>query len=468
MPLRLDYTNMMAPAIEGGITDAEWRDAGTRFAAAHAAVVSLHGEGTLGFLDLPDDRALHRRTLDYVERVRRRSGADALTDVVVLGIGGSALGPIALRTALRPPHWNLLDDDARGGYPRLHVMDNVDPATINALLGRIDLRRSLFVVTSKSGGTAETMAQYLVVRDRLNATLGETAAKERLVFVTDPEKGALRALARTEQIEALEIPANVGGRFSVLTPVGLLPAALIGIDTTALLDGAADMRTRCASGKLGHNIAGVFASLQHLADTVHGRRVQVLMPYSDALRDMADWFVQLWAESLGKHRAAGDAGVGPTPLAALGATDQHSQVQLFMEGPPDKTVTFIGVEQSDADVVIPSLHPDVPELAYLGGHRLGELLDIERRATAGALARRGRPNMTVTMEVVDPFRIGELLMLLELATAYAGQLYGVNAFDQPGVELGKQFTYAMLGRADADEARREWELLPKSDPARVI
>jgi glucose-6-phosphate isomerase len=192
------------------------------------------------------------------------------------------------------------------------------------------------------------------------------------------------------------------------------------------------------------------------------------MPYSDALRDMADWFVQLWAESLGKHRVAGDAGVGPTPLGALGATDQHSKVQLFMEGPGDKTVTFIAVEEGGADVTIPRLHADVPELAYLGGHQLGELLDIERRATAGALARRGRPNMTLTLERVDPFHVGALFMFLELATAYAGRLYGVNAFDQPGVELGKQFTYGMLGRADADAARREWDLLPKPDSKRIV
>ena len=468
MPLRLDYSNMMAPPIDGGITDAEWREIGARFATAHAAVGRLHAAGTLGFLDLPDDRTLHRATEAYVARVRARSGADALTDVVVLGIGGSALGPLALRTALRPPQWNLLDATARAGHPRLHVLDNVDPANISALLARLDLRGSLFVVTSKSGGTAETMAQYLVVRARLTAALGEAAARERLVFVTDPEKGALRAIARAEAVAALEIPANVGGRFSVLTPVGVLPAALMGIDTARLLAGAAAMRTRCASDDLTLNIAGAFAALQHLADTKHGRRIQVLMPYSDALRDMAAWFVQLWAESLGKHRTPGDAGVGPTPLAALGATDQHSQVQLFMEGPADKTVTFLGVDQVSGDVEIPRLHPDIAELAYLGGHRLGELLDIERRATAGALARRGRPNMTLTMEAVDPFRVGQLLMLLELATAYAGQLYGVNAFDQPGVELGKQFTYAMLGRADADEARREWNLLPNSDPSRVI
>jgi glucose-6-phosphate isomerase len=456
----------MAPPIDGGITEAEWRDAASRFEDAHRGVADEYASGTLGFLDLPDDRALHQQTLDYVPRVKARAGE--LTDVVVLGIGGSALGPIALRTSLRPPQWNLLDDAARGGEPRLHVLDNVDPANLSALLGRLDLRRSLFVVISKSGGTAETMAQYLVVRARLNEVLGEAGARERLVFVTDPQKGALRTIARNEKIAALEIPANVGGRFSVLTPVGILPAALIGIDTAGLLAGAADMRTRCASKVLGSNIAGTWAALQYLADTKHGRPIQVLMPYSDALRDMADWFVQLWAESLGKHKVAGDAGVGPTPLGALGATDQHSKVQLFMEGPGDKTVTFIGVEEGAVDVTIPRLHADVPELAYLGGHQLGELLDIERRATAGALARRGRPNMTLTLERVDAFHVGALFMFLELATAYAGRLYGVNAFDQPGVELGKQFTYAMLGRADADAARREWELLPKPDPKRVV
>jgi glucose-6-phosphate isomerase len=468
MTLRLDYTNMMAPSIAGGVTDDEWRAIGERFSAAHLAVANQMTNGSLGFLELPDDRALHEQTLQYVARARARQGEERLTDVVVLGIGGSALGPIALRTALRPPQWNLLDDAARGGHPRLHVLDNVDPVNISALLSRLDLWKSLFVVTSKSGGTAETMSQYLVVRGRLDEALGEAGARDRLVFVTDPEKGALRAIARKEGIAALDIPANVGGRFSVLTPVGMLPAALIGIDTFELLSGAGDMRTQCASGVLTKNMAGAFAALQYLADTKHGRHVDVLMPYSDALRDMAAWFVQLWAESLGKHRVPGDPGVGPTPLAALGATDQHSQVQLFMEGPPDKTVTFIAVEQVSDDVVIPTLHQDIPELAYLGGHRLGELLDIERRATAGALARRNRPNMTLELESVDPFHVGALLMFLELATAYAGQLYGVNAFDQPGVELGKQFTYAMLGRTDAEQARQEWNLLPKPDPRRII
>ncbi|NUQ21232.1 MAG: glucose-6-phosphate isomerase [Gemmatimonadaceae bacterium] len=464
MSVTIDYSNMLArddasAEAHAALSESAWSATRGDFARAQAVFASQRAHGVLGFLDLPTDAALAKQSTDFVAATRGR-----YHDVVVLGIGGSALGPIALRTALRPSGWNSLPDVARGEWPRLHVLDNVDPVTILALLERLELARTLFIVISKSGGTAETMAQYLVVRQRLEEALGSEKAKEALVFVTDPEKGALRPLARAEGIRALDIPANVGGRFSVLTPVGILPAALMGIDVGHLLAGAEDMRRRCESEELAKNPAGVFAMLQYLADTTLGKHVQVLMPYSDPLRDFAAWFVQLWAESLGKARKSDGAHVGPTPLAALGATDQHSQVQLFMEGPADKTITFIAVKEGGADVEIPKRHQDVAELAYLGGHRLGELLDIERRATAGALARRGRPNMTITLDRVDPWHIGGLIMLLEIATIYAGALYDVNPLDQPGVELGKQFTYAMLGRADAERARQEWNMLPKADP----
>ena len=455
MSLTIDYTNMMAEVVAGGIDAAAWSDAQRSFAAVHAGLGRRRDAGELGFLDLPGASALHEQSLAFARGAQGR-----FDDIVILGIGGSALGPIALRTALLPPSWNALSAKERDGRPRLHVLDNVDPRTIAHLLDRLALDRALFVVTSKSGGTAETMAQYLVVRDRLDRALGN-AARNHLVLVTDPQKGALRTLAHQQGIPAVDIPANVGGRFSVLTPVGVLPAALVGMDTAAMLAGAADMAKRSSASDISKNPAGVFAALQFLAHTRHGRHVQVMMPYSDALRDMADWFVQLWAESLGKHARAGDEGVGPTPIAALGATDQHSQVQLFMEGPPDKTVTFIAVKEREVDVTIPSLHKDVKELAYLGGHQLGELLDIEQRATAGALAVRGRPNMTIHLDRVDAWHVGALFMLLEIATIYAGEMYGVNPLDQPGVELGKQFTYAQLGRADAEQARREWNMLPK-------
>jgi glucose-6-phosphate isomerase len=458
MTLRIDYTNMMGDVINGGIAAADWASGPDAFRRAHAGLNGRRDAGELGFLTLPTDDALHRQSTDFAAKAKAR-----FDDVVVLGIGGSALGPIALRTALLEPAWNSLTAKERDGQPRLHVLDNVDPHTITALLGRLSLDRALFVVTSKSGGTAETMAQYLVVRERL--IQAKLDVKDHLVFVTDPKKGALRQIANEEGIAALDIPPAVGGRYSVLTPVGILPAALVGIDTAQLMAGARDIAERCASAgdALTKNPAGIFATLQYLADTKLGRHIHVLMPYSDPLRDIADWFVQLWAESLGKHRTSGDPGVGPTPLGALGATDQHSKVQLFMEGAPDKTVTFIAVAEGGAELTIPKLHSNVTELGYLGGHQLGELLSIEQRATAGALARRGRPNMTMHIDRVDAWHLGALFMLLEIATIYAGELYGVNPLDQPGVELGKQFTYAMLGRPDAEQARQEWNLLPKPD-----
>ncbi|MGH7602943.1 MAG: glucose-6-phosphate isomerase [Gemmatimonadaceae bacterium] len=454
MTLRLDYSNMMISP--GGIDQKTWSSAPAKFAGAKRGFDSLSGSGAVGFVDLPRDSRLLAQVTSFAQTARGK-----YDDVVILGIGGSALGPIALRTALRPSGWNMLDEKSRGGYPRLHVLDNVDPETIAALLARLRLPRTLFIVTSKSGGTAETMSQFLIVHERLLAE--KLDVTQQMVFVTDPKQGALRPLAERLKVPALEIPPNIGGRFSVLTAVGTLPAALIGIDVAALLQGAAEMASRCESPDLARNPAGVYAMLQWLADTEEKKSIAVFMPYSDPLRDFAAWFVQLWAESLGKKKPDGTS-VGSTPLAALGATDQHAQVQLFMEGPANKTVTFVSVRNRGADVKIPSEFGDVKELGYLGGHSLGELIDVEQRATAGALARRGRPNMTIQIESVDPSHVGQMMMMLEIATSYAGQLYGIDAFNQPGVELGKQFAYALLGRPGADAAKKEWESLPKSDP----
>ncbi|MEJ7759633.1 MAG: glucose-6-phosphate isomerase [Gemmatimonadaceae bacterium] len=455
MSIRIDYSNMIGAGV-GGLDEAAWGDAAQAFSAAHADFTRLREARAVGFADVVSEPALRQQVTDYVASAR-----GAHDDIVVLGIGGSALGPIALRTSLRPSGWNMLSAAERGGFPRLHVLDNVDPVTISALLGQLALSRTLFVVTSKSGGTAETMSQFLIVAGRLrDAGIPIT---DRFVFITDPAQGALRPLAAAEGIPALDIPSNVGGRFSVLTPVGMLPAALVGVDVGELLDGAAAMAARCDTDELRQNPAGVFATLQWMADTRNGKLINVFMPYSDQLRDFAAWFVQLWAESLGKQKPDGTF-VGPTPLAALGATDQHSQVQLFMEGPMNKTVTFVAIVERSMDVTIPAGFGHITELGYLGSHTLGELIDVEQRATAGALARRKRPNMTIMLDRVDPWHVGGLMMMLELATAYAGQLYGIDAFNQPGVELGKQFAYALLGRPGSDDARREWESLPAADP----
>ena len=458
MTLRLDYSNMMISP--GGIDQNTWAAAGKQFAGAKRGFDALRTSGTVGFVDLPGDKQLLDQVTTFASAARGK-----YDEVVILGIGGSALGPIALRTALRPSGWNMLDDKARGGYPRLHVLDNVDPETIAALLGRLQLARTLFIVTSKSGGTAETMAQFLIVCNRIESAKLDVA--KQMVFVTDPKQGALRPLAERLEVPAVDIPPSVGGRFSVLTPVGTLPAALIGVDVKSLLAGAGEMANRCDKTDLASNPAAVYAMLQWLSDTKLKKSIAVFMPYSDPLRDFAAWFVQLWAESLGKKRPEGTS-VGSTPLAALGATDQHAQVQLFMEGPADKTVTFVAVKERSTDVKIPAAFSDVKELGYLAGHSLAELIDIEQRATAGALARRERPNMTIHLDRVDASHVGQLMMLLEIATSYAGQLYGIDAFNQPGVELGKQFAYALLGRPGADAAKKEWESLPKSDPRWLV
>jgi glucose-6-phosphate isomerase len=398
--------------------------------------------------------------VDEIEKFAEHQG-QVFENIVVLGIGGSALGTIAVKTALLNPYWNELDQEGREFFPRLYVLDNPDPATFSAFLDRIDLGRTLFNVISKSGGTAETMSQLLIVRSLLEARLGE-AYRGHLLFTTDPQKGVLRKLAQEEGIPALPVPANVGGRFSVLSAVGLLPAALVGIPIRELLAGAKEMDERCRSAKLEENPAGVFAVLQYLADTEQHAPIHVMMPYSDRLRDVADWFRQLWAESLGKERTrdGGEVFAGPTPVKSLGATDQHSQVQLYIEGPFDKTITFVVEAGNDTDMEIPNVYPDVEELGYLGGHTLGELLRVEKEATEAALAQRGRMNMTIELDAVNARSIGELFMLLQIATVYAGGLYGVDPLDQPGVELGKQLTYGIMGRAGFEKHRQEYEARP--------
>ena len=418
--IRLAYGRMLRDGLDGvhGLRRARLDELAARFPAVQGEVHRRRGEGEYGFYRLVDQAGPVREITTFAEGV-----GQAYDHVLVLGIGGSALGAKALLTALRRPAWNEWDDEGREFFPRLTVLDNVDPTTVSAALARIDPRRVLVNVISKSGGTAETMAQYLIVRAWLEDALG-SAAHRHLVFTTDPGRGALREIAARDGIASLSVPPEVGGRFSVLSPVGLLPAAL-------------------------------YAALHWAADTDLGARIHVLMPYTDRLRDFAEWYRQLWAESLGKRvsRAGKELFSGPTPLAAVGATDQHSQVQLFMEGPFDKVITFAVVDDLGDDLRIPPPPTDVPgvgplppDLAYLSGHSLAALLRAEYEATATALARMGRMSCTLRLPRLDAETFGEAIMFFQLATGYAGVFYGVDPFDQPGVELGKKLTYAALGR----------------------
>lgn len=442
--MKLHYGRMFSDRLDGvhGLPRPRLAELARHFGDVQAEVRRRRSQGEYGFYRLGDQANAVQQIRRFAEGV-----GQAFDHVLVLGIGGSALGMKALLNALKRPGWNELDDEGRDFFPRLTVLDNVDPTSVAEALRRIDPRRALVNVISKSGGTAETMAQYLVIRQWLEEALGP-AATRHLVFTTDPKRGALREIATREGIAALEVPADVGGRFSVLSPVGLLPAALVGIDIEGLLAGARQAVARAESDDLLQNPAALWAALHWSADTTLGARMHVLMPYTDRLREFAEWYRQLWAESLGKarDRRGQEVHVGPTPLGAVGPTDQHSQVQLFMEGPYDKVVTFMEVDRFAEDVTIPEL-PNLPaDLAYLPGHTLAELLQAECQATSAALARMGRMSCSLRLPELSAASLGEAIMFFQLATGYAGIWYGVDPFDQPGVELGKQLTYAAMGR----------------------
>lgn len=422
-----DFTNLIE--VEGGLGRNEISEMKPRL---DEAAKDLLGDGAPGFMRLPRTSEYSEASMSLADEIRS-SGA---TDFIHIGIGGSALGPMAVHKALRHPYYNLMG--TRPG-PRMHFAENVDPTTLSAILDVAEPDGTWVNVVTKSGSTAETMANFLVVRGHLAQALGDFGYQEKTIATTDPEKGFLKEVADREDLKVLPVPKDVGGRFSVLTPVGLLPAAVSGLDVEAMLAGARQCVEEFEERGSEHP-AVVGAAMHYLMDTARGRNVRVMMAYSDALERLAAWFVQLWAESLGKD------GKGSTPHGAVGTTDQHSQVQLFMEGPHDKVIEIIEVENHGRDLEIPKAYSDLEGVGYLGGHSIAELLNVECDATREALTGAGRPNSTMKLAEINEENLGYIFQALEIQTAISGSLYGVNAFDQPGVEAGKEITYKRMGR----------------------
>lgn len=350
MKLRMDYNNMMQSVIgKEGYTDEDINALEQELNKAFDSVEQGKGKGMMGWADLPYNQdAIVEDIIETAKDIRKN-----FEYFVVLGIGGSALGPIAAFQAICHMHYNDLPKRKRKG-PKFYVEDNVDPERMEALLDVIDVEKTMFNVITKSGSTSETMTQYLIINSILQAKLGDKA-KEHIIATTSKNAGNLIKIATKEDYKTFYIPDGVGGRFSELCPVGLLPAAVVGIDIKGMLAGAKFMMEECDSANVRKNPALMAAALQHLS-MKKGKNIGVMMPYADGLKFISDWYAQLWAESLGKNKTLSgkDCNVGQTPVKALGVTDQHSQVQLYAEGPFDKVITFLGVDEYRTTVEIPS------------------------------------------------------------------------------------------------------------------
>lgn len=370
-----------------------------------------------GFVDITKVRAHVLAAKKMAEKFQ------GFEDIVILGIGGSALGITCLMDALKGPFWN------NHGKPRLFVLDNLD--LVEEVEKVVDLDKTLFIVISKSGSTPETMAQYFYFREKVS--------RENFVFITDPVSNELRKIGEYESIPVLDIPLNVGGRFSVLTSVGLFPAALLGIDIEELLEGAEEMAGAFTSKDFNLNFPFQLAATQYLLEWEHGVHMTVMMPYSSRLYSLADWYAQLLAESIGKD------GKGLTPVKALGATDQHSQLQLYNEGPRDKLIVFVEVEDEESPK-IPAIKNE--KLGYLSGISFNHLLNVEKIATERALSEYKKPTLTIKIPKINERELGKLFMLFEGSIAFLGEYYRIDAFNQPGVELGKKLTKEILSQND--------------------
>lgn len=467
MRVTVDYNYMMQKSLgERGLSDADLKAVKGKAEEAFAYVQNNRGKDELymGWTELPYNQdEIVNDILATAKAVRKK-----FKNFVVLGIGGSALGPSMVFNALKHLHYNELSPKKRGG-PKFYVEDNVDPVRMAALLDVIDPKETCFNVISKSGATSETMTQFLIIADLLEKA--GVSLPDNMIFTTDASRGNLIKIDEKYdgKFKKYVLPDGVGGRFSELCPVGLLPAAVLGIDIKGMLAGAAYMDGLCNKPSIAKNPALALASLHYLT-MGQGKNIHVLMPYSDNLKLIADWYCQLWAESLGKavDYAGNTVNAGTTPVKSLGVTDQHSQVQLYIEGPYDKVITFISVDKYGCEMPIAHGCEDIPDVGFLGGHTMQELIQAENKATAYALMRAGRMNYTIKMPEVNAFTLGQLMFMLELQTAYAGALLNINTFNQPGVENGKKATFALLGKKGYEGQKKEMDSAPELEEKYIV
>lgn len=454
MDIRIDISRCKSSAVgaDHGITPGELQAIESRVFDAHHILADERARGAYGFYDLYKDDAVFAD----IKATASEFLAKGYDNLVILGIGGSALGTTALVTALKAPYYNLLTKKGRGNCPRAFVMDNIDPVTFRQMMRICPPQKTLYNIISKSGGTAETVTQMMLVIDAIEKKLGADAVKDHVVVTTNPRPGAnpaapkslLHPVADKYGLKEFVVPLNVGGRFSVFSPVGMFPAAMLGMDLDQLRAGCEAMDKRCSIPDLMNNPAYLRGAIHYLADTKKGKCMSVMMPYSDGLRDVADWYRQLLAESLGKRYSLDGQEVftGQTPIKALGATDQHSQVQLYCEGPNDKLFNVLEVAKFDKTLKVPDVLSEISEFDYLRGKTMNKLMAAETRGTIDALKSAQRPVIRVVLPRLNENTLAQLLYMFEVEIALAGRLYNVQTFDQPGVEEGKKIARALMAQ----------------------
>jgi len=425
--------------VECGLSDEALEEYKAKAMKGLARLLDMQESGEVGFMNLP--KMDFRDVKEYAKHVK-----GTFNDLIVIGIGGSSLGLEALCNALLPHGYNTLSYAERGSFPRVWVLDNVDPSKASSIMKECKPEDTLVCVISKSGSTVETAANFSIIYKWLDENLDNIAGS--IVAITDPEKGPLRKLVNEKGLKSFVVPDNVGGRFSILSHVGLLPGAILGMDVDKLLSGA--------DALVGQYDMAITLSAIYMYYIDKGFNINVLMPYSERLKLFGDWFCQLWGESLGKDETYSGKPInfGTTPVKVLGAIDQHSQVQLYKAGPADKVITFLEVQTHNQEKQIKT---DIEAYKYIDGQPLGELMNIELKATEAAIKNAGRPSVKISVDILDEHTLGELIMLFEYIVPIIGLAYDINPFDQPAVEEGKQYAYGIMEREGFVEMKNKFE-----------
>jgi len=391
-------------------------------------------------LALTPDAELHK-IQQLAQQIR-----EGYEDVLLLGIGGSALGARAIISFIHGPFYNL-----KPTGPRLFILDNLDPVVVRAMEAQLNLSKTCLIYVSKSGATPETAAAFMYFAGQVQAAGGSL---KDTVIICDAGDNGINRVAQDIGAQVLHLPSHLPGRYSVLSAAGLLPAAITGVDIQQLLLGAWSVHQSVIASYETSPVLLLGERL--LALQKHsGKNIHVLFNYASTLADFGLWYMQLWAESLGKKNNLNGEAIhaGSTPLACVGATDQHSLLQLFKEGPADKVYGFIGVQDQGEPLIIPELFTKEKEYAYLAGHSMQHQLATEQLATQISLVNTGHPCYQLTMTEQSPASLGALFYFYQALVAYMACLWEINAFDQPGVEEGKNITYSLLGRTDYQQHR---------------